>query len=60
MQGSEDCNNEGRLTASGQDMGNFGRSQEGAWLTAWGVIRGPGKGSFPVREQSRSACSLYD
>lgn len=36
--------------ASGQDMGNFGRSQEGAWLTAWGVIRGPGKGSFPVRE----------
>lgn len=29
---------------SGQDMGNFCRTQEEAWLTAWGVIMGTKEG----------------
>lgn len=45
--------------SSGQDIGNFCRSQERAWLTAWGVFMGNRKGVFLVREPSLSACSLY-
>lgn len=43
---------------SGQDMGNFCRSQERAWLTAWGVIMGTREGVFPVREWSRSVLTI--